>query len=496
MHTNAPRAQVKCCAMSDDGALVISGDRSGHAFLWQVQPPLGQPPAAQPQPQSPPPQQQRVQQQLAGGAFGEPVVQRHALAGGHPDGVGLKCCCFSADGCFAATGAADGSLAIWDVSGPLPFLVATSLPEPTPDPEEAAAAAESEAAGEPGCSSRSADAAAEPGQPRHEGAPQPSSPGRGAPQEQHSSTASGPLRLQALSSDPVFCCCLSPDGSVLAAGSKGGRVGVWSGPRRALQELPRRHEEGSKVRACAVSPDGRKLITGADDARAVLWDLPRGAALLAAAEHARPLRAAAFSADGARIATCGDDGVIAVLDIALLTCYTGWGGGAGGLGGAPSIRAGARLAAGPRDAGGAAPHGGSPRGGSPRGGSPRDAPRATGGGGGGAVRGGAHPMLRRIQVADHRLLGCSLVEPAHPPSSPRALGVLGPDARTVAQAGAGGELAALTQPVLCIDTVGQVRRGAAQRVCQAGFCTPLAGLLPLAKAVHRQPTHPACMHSE
>lgn len=421
--------------------MIISGDREGRLFLWQVQ---------QPQQQQSQPLPQQLRHQHSGNSSSqEPLVQRHGLYDGHGRDAGIKCCCFSADGRFAATGANDGSISVWDVSGPVPQLMATSYVEPSlaGDGEEGDAAI----SGGEGASQQQHSQQQE----QHGSQEQ-----QQQQQQQHEGSNKDkpqvPVQVRPLSNDAVLCCCLSADGSVLAAGAKGGKVGVWSGAQRVLLELPHRHAEGSKVRTCALSPDARKLVTGGDDARVLLWDLDRGAALLAVAEHNRPVRAVAVSADGCRIAACGDDSLITVLDIALLTCYSGYNGTGG-----PSVRAGAWMAAPPRL--GAAQQalkdasltaGRQERG--PAAGDAGGGGRATGGGG--AVAGGAHPFLNRIRISDgERLLACALVDSVHVPVPAGSLGVLGP--RPLAAAGPAGAPTSCGQPILCMEQGGQVREG-------------------------------------
>jgi hypothetical protein len=450
--------QVKCCALSAaPSPLVISGDREGRVLLWQLNPP----PAGAPHAGS------------AAGARGsgalpppppEPPARRWALEGGHPPGVGIKCCCFSGDGRFAATGAGDGSLAVWDVSGLEPRLAATSRappPPPPPEPDAAADGGSSGGSGEGGDSMVDDDAAA-PAAGAATDAATGDGEGGGASE---GGGEPGPLRLEPLSGDAVLCCCLSHDGSVLAAGARAGRVGVWSGPARALSRLPPCHAEGAKVRAAALAPDGAHLTTGGDDARVVLWDVRRAAPLLAAQEHLRPVRALAFSPDGRRVASSGDDCLIAVLDFALLTTYASLASPA--VAGAPCVRAGAWLGREGRgrrgsDAGGfggALGESGAIRalrsGGDDSSGGAPEPPRP-------------HPLLRRLRVTDgERLVVCALGEA---PAAPGALGVLG--GRRAA--GLEGPPEACEQPLLCLEQGGQVRarRPAAGLACVSVHTLP------------------------
>ena len=509
-------SQVKCCALAPGAAAVVSGDRLGGVMLWRAE----APPDAQAEgggagssgcgdeaapdeaaaaaaapverrqgPAPPRPPQQR--RHTVAVPLGELPLAGYALTGGHARGVAIKCCCVSADGRVAATGAADGGIALWDIGSPEPRLLAASY---APKQEEP-----------PACGDGGGDAAAAAGSEGGADAGEERPATEGEQQQHHRKSASGsscgsngggasprgagrqdgpgaeahhrPLQIAPLSSDPVLCCCLSADGAVLAAGGKGGRVGVWAGARRALVELRQRHADGTRVRAVAASPDGRKLATGGDDGRVVLWDLGRapgggaGVALLTLPEHARPVRALAFSADGARLASAGDDSLICLFDVVLLASYGAPRGcrataaAAAAAGGAVEVRAGMPL-------GLLAASGGSNNSGGVGSTATAAAAAANEGArsGGGCAAAGSnaavmpHPLLRRVRVAgfSDRLLACAPLERAHlPPLGP--LGLLGPaalapdDDGTAAAGALAGAPEGCPYALLCVEQSGQVR---------------------------------------
>lgn len=71
------------------------------------------------------------------------------------------------------------------------------------------------------------------------------------------------------------------------------------------------------VRQVAFSPDGRLLVTtGVNDTAIVLWDLTTGQCLGLLAGHKRPVNAFAFTPDGSKLASAGDDGFIILWDVA------------------------------------------------------------------------------------------------------------------------------------------------------------------------------------
>jgi eukaryotic-like serine/threonine-protein kinase len=70
------------------------------------------------------------------------------------------------------------------------------------------------------------------------------------------------------------------------------------------------------VRAVAFSPDGRRLLTGGDDSCARLWEADTGRPLGVLRGHTNRVTAVAFSPDGKTLATVGGDQVVRLWDSA------------------------------------------------------------------------------------------------------------------------------------------------------------------------------------
>lgn len=239
-----PTAEVRCCVVSDDGSIVVSGGREGQTFLWHITQP--------------------------GGPTAEPVIRRFTLPG-HSKSSMVKACCVSADGLWAATGGNDGNVLLWDLAG---FC---------PDADDNAAADAAQLAGQDSKGSKAAaDAADKPAAPVQLSA-----------------------LLQLPKGEQVSCLDLSRDGSWLAVGSRSGKVYLMPHGATELQQLPARHQDGYKVRCCALSPDGSKLLSAAEDARLVLWDVASGSCVLCVHEHFKPIRGCCWSPDGRHIVTVG-----------------------------------------------------------------------------------------------------------------------------------------------------------------------------------------------
>lgn len=120
------------------------------------------------------------------------------------------------------------------------------------------------------------------------------------------SVDTGHLVVPALAHDKrVIAASFSPDGAhVLSISSN--IATVWdstTGSRR----LQLRHEASSSMTSAAFSPDGTRIVTAGNDHQVKIWDTASGD-LLDELAHPRAVTFAAFSPDGARIASACADG--------------------------------------------------------------------------------------------------------------------------------------------------------------------------------------------
>ena len=105
----------------------------------------------------------------------------------------------------------------------------------------------------------------------------------------------------------------SPDGTRLVASGKGITARVWDAKTGA--ELLVLTGHGNYLTAAAFSADGAQLVTcGAYATTARVWDAKTGVQLHVLSGNKHDIRAAVFSPDGARIVTSGADGVARVWE--------------------------------------------------------------------------------------------------------------------------------------------------------------------------------------
>jgi WD40 repeat protein/serine/threonine protein kinase len=124
----------------------------------------------------------------------------------------------------------------------------------------------------------------------------------------------------------------SPDGQRLASGSFDGTVKIWDSPtgNELLSLKGDAHRVWvagvlsgdahrvwiAGVLSVAFSPDGQRLASGGEDHTLKIWDVGTGKALLSLKGHGAGVSSVAFSPDGQRLASGSFDGTVKIWDSA------------------------------------------------------------------------------------------------------------------------------------------------------------------------------------
>jgi WD40 repeat protein len=112
--------------------------------------------------------------------------------------------------------------------------------------------------------------------------------------------------------DWVLSAAYSPDGARIVTASAHQTVWVWDA--LSLEELLTLRGHTASVNSAAYSPDGARIVTASGDGTARVWDAASGQELLSLRGHTSKVVSAAYSPDGVRIVTAGYDKTARVWD--------------------------------------------------------------------------------------------------------------------------------------------------------------------------------------
>ncbi|MEH1856275.1 MAG: hypothetical protein V7L11_32455 [Nostoc sp.] len=113
--------------------------------------------------------------------------------------------------------------------------------------------------------------------------------------------------------DSVYSVAYSPDGRIIASGSKDSTIKLWDvSTGREIYTLKGHFDS---VNSVVFSPDGKTFASGSDDTTIQLWDVTTGRQIRTLQAHSACVRSVAFSPDGKILASGSTASTIKLWDV-------------------------------------------------------------------------------------------------------------------------------------------------------------------------------------
>ncbi|MCL1470702.1 protein kinase domain-containing protein [Argonema antarcticum] len=108
----------------------------------------------------------------------------------------------------------------------------------------------------------------------------------------------------------VFCVAISPDGQIIASGSRDKDINIWHLDTGKLLHTLTGHTQW--VRCLTFSPDGQTIVSGGDDSSIKIWQVSTGKLLNTFTLHSAPVWSVSISPDGQTLVSGSKDNSIKI----------------------------------------------------------------------------------------------------------------------------------------------------------------------------------------
>ncbi|WP_377482103.1 MAG: NB-ARC domain-containing protein (plasmid) [Microcoleus anatoxicus] len=116
----------------------------------------------------------------------------------------------------------------------------------------------------------------------------------------------------------VFCVAISPDGTMVAAGTTSNDIHIWKSPSTNSVAVLRGHQ--GWIRSISWSPDGQSLVSASQDRTLRLWSIMTGECWMILSTAPAAEATVTFSPDGQFLASSGDDAALRLWNVSTGHC--------------------------------------------------------------------------------------------------------------------------------------------------------------------------------